>query len=217
LFETASGTIRVFPRRPDNAGAIWALVAPPAFVTHGGIAAIAGNRPLRADIAWAGAFYAIVDSESAGVALDGTRQPELRRAVRALAADIEARYRLSHPEGIGDEGLSGVVFTGPARTPGAEFRTVTLTTNGRLVRGVSAAALAALMAVLQAMGLPVEHEGLVLEGPSGQPMAGRISAMTSVGDYAAIVPEIEAAVWPTGEHTFVLDDADPLPEGLVME
>ncbi|MBW8867055.1 MAG: proline racemase family protein, partial [Acidobacteria bacterium] len=34
-----------------------------------------------------------------------------------------------------------------------------------------------------------------------------------VGDYAAIIPEIEGSAWITGEHTFVIDESDPLREG----
>lgn len=217
LLETAAGTLRVSRRARDTAGPMSTLVAPPAFVAHGGVAVSAVERPMRADLAWAGGFYAIVDSESAGVAIDGTRQSELRRAARAIAADVERRYRLSHPEGVGDEGVSGVIFTGAAHGQGAEFRTVTLTTEGRTVRGVSGAGLAAVMAVLHAMGLPVEHEGLTLEGPSGVAMVGRVAGITSVGDYPAIIPEIEATVWPTGEHTFMLDETDLLREGFVLE
>jgi proline racemase len=34
-----------------------------------------------------------------------------------------------------------------------------------------------------------------------------------VGDYAAIVPEIEGSAWITGEHLFVIDEDDPLKHG----
>ena len=34
-----------------------------------------------------------------------------------------------------------------------------------------------------------------------------------VGDYPAIVPEIEGAAWITGEHTFLMEDDDPLKGG----
>jgi len=34
-----------------------------------------------------------------------------------------------------------------------------------------------------------------------------------VGEYQAIVPEIEGSAWITGEHTFLVDDTDPLSAG----
>jgi proline racemase len=40
-----------------------------------------------------------------------------------------------------------------------------------------------------------------------------VTGRTIVGDYPAIVPEIEGSAWITGEHTFIVDDDDPLKEG----
>ena len=40
-------------------------------------------------------------------------------------------------------------------------------------------------------------------------MAGR----TAVGEYSAVIPEIEGSAWIIGEHTFYVDDADPLAGG----
>lgn len=47
----------------------------------------------------------------------------------------------------------------------------------------------------------------------GTRFTGRVVARTTVGEYAAIVPEIEGAAWITGDHTFQIDDDDPLKEG----
>ena len=49
---------------------------------------------------------------------------------------------------------------------------------------------------------------------SARAVIGRVAARTMVGDYPAIVPEIEGAAWITGEHTFVIDDDDPLKDGI---
>jgi proline racemase len=41
----------------------------------------------------------------------------------------------------------------------------------------------------------------------------RVASRTAVGDLPAIVPEIEGSAWITGEHTFIVDDEDPLKAG----
>jgi len=69
------------------------------------------------------------------------------------------------------------------------------------------------MAVLDAMGMlgsdvPFVHESLI-----GTFVTGRIAGRTMVGDYPAIVPEIEGSAWITGEHLFVIDEDDPLKHG----
>ena len=69
------------------------------------------------------------------------------------------------------------------------------------------------MAVVDAMGLLSEDRPFVHESLIGTRFTGRIAGRTAVGDYQAIVPEIEGSAWITGEHTFLVDDADPLGEG----
>jgi proline racemase len=69
------------------------------------------------------------------------------------------------------------------------------------------------MAVLDAMGLLPDSLPFVHEGLGGALMRGRALQRTQVGDHPALVTQIEGAAWITGEHTFLLDDDDPLEEG----
>jgi proline racemase len=55
---------------------------------------------------------------------------------------------------------------------------------------------------------PFVHESLI-----GTRFNGRVTAHTVVGEHPAIVPEIEGSAWITGEHTFIVDDDDPLKDG----
>src|SRR5918994_2923040 len=57
----------------------------PSFVYSAGHPVKIGTRELRVDIAFGGAFYAIVDTEAIGIPLDVRRLPELRR----MATDIK--------------------------------------------------------------------------------------------------------------------------------
>jgi proline racemase len=67
------------------------------------------------------------------------------------------------------------------------------------------------MAVVDAMGCcrdkPFVHESLIGTRFNGE------SHAHGVGEYQAIVPEIEGSAWITGEHTFIVDDEDPLKDG----
>ena len=69
------------------------------------------------------------------------------------------------------------------------------------------------MAVLDAMGLLPAGEAFVHESLIGTLFRGRITRRTQVGDLPAIVPEIEGSAWITGEHTFHVNEDDPLREG----
>ena len=187
----------------------------PSFVLHAGLAVKLPHRTIRADVAFGGAFYAIVDSEAAGLPIDVAHLPELRRTGMLIKHAIESEMAIVHPSESGLKGIYGTIFTGPPNGR-ADLRNVTIFADAEVDRSPCGTGTAAVMAVLDAMGLlgaddddaPFVHESLI-----GTTFSGRIASRTAVGDYAAIVPELTGSAWITGEHTFLIDDGDPLREG----
>ena len=186
----------------------------PAFVVFAGLAIQAAGRHLRVDIAYGGEFYAIVDSEAAGVAIDGAHLPELRRTAAAIRRSIESAVRtIAHPLEDIPAGLHGTIFTGPAHAEGADLRNVTVFADGQVDRSPGGTGMSAVMSVLDAMGLLDGGRPFVEESIIGTRLSGRIAGRTDVGDYPAVVTEVEGSAWITGEHTFAIDDRDPLKDG----
>ena len=70
----------------------------PSFVLHPAVPIQLDGRTIHADVAFGGAFYAIVDSEAAGLAIRGERLAELRRAGMAIAHAVDSAVRVEHPE-----------------------------------------------------------------------------------------------------------------------
>jgi proline racemase len=185
----------------------------PSFVLHGGLSVKLTSRTIRADVAFGGAFYAIVDSEAAGLPIDPAHLPELRRVGMDIKEAIEAALIIVHPLDPGLTGIYGTIFTGPPSDETADLRNVTIFADAEVDRSPCGTGTAAVMAVIDAMGLlgsdrPFVHESLI-----GTRFNGRIASRTDVGGHPAIIPEIEGSAWITGEHTFLVDDDDPLREG----
>jgi trans-L-3-hydroxyproline dehydratase len=185
----------------------------PSFVLHPGLTVKAGPRQVRADVAFGGAFYAIVDSEAAGLPIDVPHLPELRRVGMEIKHAIESTQSIVHPLDPGLRGIYGTIFTGPPSDERADLRNVTIFADAEVDRSPCGTGTAAVMAVVHAMGLlgsdtPFVHESLI-----GTRFTGRVLSHTVVGERDAIVPEIEGSAWITGEHTFLVDDTDPLKEG----
>jgi proline racemase len=190
-----------------------AFVNVPSFVLHGGLRVAIGQRKVLADVAFGGAFYAIVDSEAVGLSIDAAHLPELRRAGPAIGRAIEAVQTIAHPIDAGVRGLAGTIFTAPPRDEQSALRNVAIFSGAEAERSPGGTGTAAVMAVVDAMGLigtetPFVHESLI-----GTRFTGRIVGRTTVGEYPAIVPEIEGAAWITGDHTFLIDEDDPLKQG----
>jgi proline racemase len=185
----------------------------PSFVLHPGVVVRAGGRDVRADVAFGGAFYAIVDAESSGIPLVPGRLNDLKRLGMEIKDAVEAAVGVAHPTDEGLEGIYGTIFTGPPSSEAADLRNVTVFADAEVDRSPCGTGTCAVMAVLSAIGLldaghPFRHESLI-----GTVFRGRIAGMTEVADRPAIVPEVEGSAWITGDHAFVIDPGDPLRRG----
>jgi proline racemase len=217
VFDAPAGTItaRATMRKTDGRTAVdrVSFVNVPSFTLHGGVPIRLGNRELRVDVAFGGAFYAIVDSESAGIPITGQRLGDLRQAGMAIKHAVEAAVRVEHPLEAGLHGIYGTIFTGPPSTDDAHLRNVTIFADAEVDRSPCGTGTCAVMAVLSSMGLLDETATFVHESIIGTRFRGRIAGTTALGEIPAILPEIEGEAHITGEHTFLIDDRDPLREG----
>lgn len=215
-FDTPAGAVQaVAERTPDGIASV-SFAGVPSFVLGGGVAIALGARALRIDVAFGGAFYAIVDGESAGLPLDAAHAADLRRAGTAIARAAEAAVTVAHPLDRQLDGIEGTIFIGPPRGHAADLRSVTVFADAALSRSASGTSTSAVMAVLDAMGLLAGDRPFVQESIIDTTMTGRVTGRTVVGEHAAIVPEITGSAWITGEHLFQVHDRDPLREGFQL-
>jgi proline racemase len=148
-----------------------------------------------------------------GLPIDVAHLSELRRVGMEIKDAIEAAHTIAHPLEPGLNGIYGTIFTGPSSDERADLRNVTIFADAEVDRSPCGTGTAAVMAVVDAMGLLGDDKRFVHESLIGTRFNGRVVARTVVGDYQAIVPEIEGSAWITGEHTFLVDEDDPLKNG----
>jgi proline racemase len=185
----------------------------PSFVLASGIPVKVGSRTMPVDVAFGGAFYAIVDSEAAGVPILPERLTELRHVGMAIKHAVEAQLTVVHPTEPGLTGIYGTIFTGPPSAAGAHLRNVTIFAEGEVDRSPCGTGTCAVLAVLDAMGIVQPGDPFVHESIIGTTFTAKVVDRTAVGDLAAIVPELSGSAWITGEHTFIVSDTDPLKGG----
>jgi trans-L-3-hydroxyproline dehydratase len=218
-FDTPAGVVHTIVRSEDRGAErrIHSVVFTnvPAFVHTPAHRVRVGSRELRVDVAFAGLFYAIVDTEATGIPLRAERVPDLRRLGVELQAALNSGSDFAHPIDPDATGISGVVFTGPPTDPEAHLRSVVVS-GGVVDRSPGGTATAAVMAVLDAMGLLADDRRFVHESITGSLFRGRAARRTVVGDTSALVADIEGSAWITGEHVFLLDEDDPLRDGCRM-
>ena len=190
-----------------------AFVNVPSFVLASGVPVKVGGRAFSADVAFGGAFYAIVDAEAVGLPITPERLPELRATGMAIKHAVESTIAVVHPVEPGLTGIYGTIFTGPATVPGADLRNVTIFADREVDRSPCGTGTCAVLAVLDAMGLGPADRPFVHESIIGTTFSARVVDRTTVGDLPAIVPELSGEAWITGEHHFLIDPDDPLADG----
>ena len=185
----------------------------PSFVLHPSLPVRVGNREVRVDVAFGGAFYAIVDSESVGIPVLPERLPDLRRVGMDIKHAVEKAVTVEHPLEPQLRGIYGTIFTGQPSDPFADLKNVTIFADAEVDRSPCGTGTAAVMAVLAAMGILGREQQFTHESIIGTRFRGRVVDETTVGEISAIVPWIEGEAYITGEQTFIIDERDPLRYG----
>ena len=188
----------------------------PSFVLHGGLPVTLGARTFPVDVAFGGAFYAIVDAEAAGVPLRAERLEDLRALGMEIKRAVERAADVAHPDELRLRGIYGTIFTGPPEHEGADLRNVTIFADAQVDRSPCGTGTAAVMAVLDALGLLGAERAFVHESLIGTRFRGTVDSRTVVGEFPALRARIEGSAWITGEHTFLIDDDDPLRTGFLL-
>ncbi|HUL71518.1 MAG TPA: proline racemase family protein [Vicinamibacterales bacterium] len=185
----------------------------PSFVLAASVPVECAGRRLNVDVAFGGAFYAIVDAEAVGLAVTPERLPALREAGMTIARAVERAITVVHPAEPGLTGVYGTIFTGPPSAAGADLKNVTIFADREVDRSPCGTGTCAVLAVLDAMGLVDPTRPFVHESIIGTTFSARIASRAAVGDLPAIVPELTGSAWITGDQTFIVQADDPLADG----
>jgi trans-L-3-hydroxyproline dehydratase len=185
----------------------------PSFVLAAGVPVTIGARTMRVDVAFGGAFYAIVDAEAAGLAVVREKLPELREMGDAISRAVEKLVKVVHPTEPGLNSVYGTIFTGPPDAEGADLKNVTIFADREVDRSPCGTGTCAVLAVLDAMGVADPSRPFVHESIVGSAFSARVASRTTVGEFAAIVPELTGTASITGDHIFIVEKDDLFPKG----
>ena len=179
---------------------------------------VPGLGEIRCDIAFGGAFYALVEVAQTGLALEPGQGDALIAAGMAIKRALMATQPLRHPSG--DAALNflyGIIFTQPAPA-GSELhsRNACVFAEGELDRSPTGTGVSARAALLHARGALAPGETLHIESLIGTRFAVRVVDRTRAGSLPAVIPEVSGSAHITGRHTFLIDPDDPLREGFLL-
>jgi proline racemase len=215
LIDTPAGVFRAQPRlggtgvcaeaqtvKADARVTSVAVTGVPSFVHTAGLPLRIGRRSIAVDIAFGGQFYAIADSEAIGISTDMANASALVHMGREITDALESTLHVQHPLDARLKDIQGTIFTGASRSA-ADLRSATILDGEVLRRSPGVTGTAALLAVLDAMGLLTEDHRFTHEGVLGTMLHGSVVTRTE-GNPSTIIPVIEGSAAITGFHEFVV-------------
>ncbi|KAJ5894180.1 hypothetical protein N7495_005871 [Penicillium taxi] len=167
------------------------------------------------DIAYGGMMYILVDAASLGLKIDNSHATQLVKIGERIKRVVEALYTPVHPENSGITGFSVLEFTEPVtREHDCQVAVnAVVVSPGRFDRSPCGTGTCARLAVMHARGQIEVGEVLKHRSIIGTEFVSRISGLTKVGDYPAVLPTVKGRGWITSFKQVVLDSSDPFPEG----
>ncbi len=179
---------------------------------------IPGIGALATDVAFGGAFYAVLPAERVGLQVVPEQTAALITAGEAIKQAVNERLSLSHPDHP-DLGFNyGTILTGPPADPRHHSRNICVFANAEVDRSPTGTGVSARLAIHHARGEIAERETIAIESILGESsvFTGRVVGTTQVGDHPAVIPEIGGSAFITGRSEFRIDPRDPLGSGFLV-
>ena len=169
---------------------------------------------IRADIAFGGVYYAIIDADQVGMELSARNARNLAEAGIELKAASRQQVRVSHPQFPGIDQISYVMFR--QRESADIVRTCTTLLPGRVDRSPCGTGSSANLAVMHARGEVKVGDVRRSRSITGGEFLTEVLGETTVGGRVAILPRITGQAWIYGTETLRVDPEDSFPRGFAL-
>lgn len=169
---------------------------------------------IRADIAFGGVFYALVDVDQVGLTIAPENARALAEAGMAIKAHLQDQVQVTHPDIPGLTEVAYVMFR--SREADGAIRTCTTLKPGRVDRSPCGTGSSANLAALHARGEVGIGDVRVSRSTIGGTFTAQVIGETTVGDHRAILPRITGQGWVYGREELRLSPADPFAAGFAL-
>ncbi len=215
-YDTPAGLIRARATIEGDRVTAVAFRNVPAFRLAEGLPIETSVGTIAVDVAFGGAWYALVAAADLGLPVAPERVGELVRLGMEVKRAVGAALDPVHPDEPELRGVYGTIISSPAGEPGADGRNITVYADGAVDRSPCGTGTSAKLAVLYAaggveLGQPYVHQSVI-----GTRFTGRVLAETRVGPHPAVETEIAGRGFVTGLHQFLLDPDDPTAPGFLV-
>ncbi len=216
VYDSPAGLIRAGATVADGCVTSVAFGNVPALRYADGLDQATSVGPGRADVAYGGAFYALVDAAEVGLEVLPENVAALTQLGMEIKRAVDREIEVVHPDEPELCGIYGTIISEPPRTAGGDGRNMTIYAEGAVDRSPCGTGTSAKLACLYADGRIARGQPYVHESVIGTTFTGRVLEETSVGPYPAVETEIGGRGFLTGFQQFVVDPEDVTAGGFLV-
>jgi proline racemase len=198
-----AGTVR-FVNVPSF---IWkrdAIVETPSFGT------------VKGDIVFSGAFFFYTDGAPHDLEIRESNVEALVRFGDEVKKAANKAYKVEYPDIPEINHIYGTIIANAPRHEGSTQANCCVFADREVDRSPTGSATAGRVAQLYQRGELGKDETLVNESIVGTVFKGRVLSETTVGDFKAVVPEVEGKAYICGFANWIVDERDPLAYGFLV-
>ncbi|WP_029620090.1 trans-3-hydroxy-L-proline dehydratase [Pseudorhizobium marinum] len=216
VLEAPGGLVEVVAHCRNGKAERIAVTNVPSFADKLDVALeVEGLGTITVDTAYGGDSFVITDARSLGFALTPDEARELAETGIRITKAANEQIGFSHPLNPDWDHISFCQLTLPVETKDGALhgRNTVVIQPAKLDRSPTGTGCSARMAILHARGQIAVGQRFVGHSIIGSTFDCSILSETSIAGRPAIVPQISGRAWITGTHQYMLDPADPWPDG----
>ena len=217
VLDTPAGLVAVVAQCKDGKAESVAFDNVPCFVDRlDARLEVAGAGTVTADIAYGGAFFAIVEGPSVGFRMTPDEARDMVDLGERIKAAAVEQLDVAHPENPLIRDVTFTFFSDRVAGEDNTWINAIVVSPGRLDRCPCGTGCSARLAVLAERGLARPGQVHTFRSLLGTRFVTEVARTAVVGGRPAVVPRIEGRGWIFATHELGWEAGDPFPEGFTL-
>ena len=215
--DVPSGHITSFAQVEDGKVISARFINVPSFVERLDAETEVLNRKIKYDLAFGGAYYAIVNADSLGLELDPENVNEIIDIGMNIKQSIMEEVSIMHPTEPEMNFLYGTIFTSNAKNKNNHSRNVCVFANGEVDRSPTGTGVSARAAVHYAREEIKMGEAITIESIIGSTFTVSVLEEVKIGEHDGVITQVLGTANIVGKNTFWIDPLDAKGQGFLLK
>lgn len=178
---------------------------------------LSDGRACRVDIAYGGAFYALLDVHTLGMNLHDTPLQQLTQLADEVVDLVKRDHPLHHPDHDDLAFLYGAILTdGKDAHSNEATRNLCVFADSQVDRSPTGSGVCARLAMQHHKQLITVGQPRHFESITGSQFIGTVQNTTSLGNFPAIIGRVAGQAHYMAKTTFCLEADDPFQQGFFL-